>query len=216
MKTKLTVSCLLALWGTAGAAIRPDGTDDNSYIAYANLPIFDSVGFFSGSPFAGASTAIGSATVIDDGWWGLTAAHNIIGSSGQRYGAFQFGLGSSITAPPMNLSTVDQFWVHPGFTPGQTGKTMDVALLHFSSQITSVAPAIRARDVENRGMQIDIAGFGVPGTASTGPQAFDGNKRGGENIVESFGGDGRYYNIQPQYMMAAFDNPLYGGLLNRY
>ena len=54
---------------------------------------------------------------------------------------------------------------------------------------------------------MNMAGYGVPGTASTGLGTDDGLKRAGSNIAEHFGDDPPGVFAEDQYWLATFNSP---------
>lgn len=187
-------------------AIMLDNVPSSEYEAYAQDPMFQAVGVVCWD--LPDRTHHGTATVIGDGQWLLTAAHLFDGTDG--HGAdisnVKFALGASALNPTEEVG-IDYWVINPGYT-GANATGVDLALAHLTRPILDVTPAVLFNGTDERGTPMYMAGYGTPGTASGGLETWDGTKRGGENIAEGFGGDVPYVRVGSQYWTASFD-PMY-------
>jgi len=79
------------------------------------------------------------------------------------------------------------FELHPGFVINPQGfGPHDLAVLKLDRHITDVTPVELFSGTLTTGMELSMAGFGLPGINSTGYQALDGFKRAGSNVLEGF------------------------------
>jgi hypothetical protein len=180
-------------------AIMLDGVPSSEYEAYAKTSTFDSVGWLAGTSNTAGWTVAGSAVLIDP-YWVLTAGHVITGSDGSGYSNFAFSLSTSIYTEPPNYVFADAWFPHPDWVAGSRyGTGHDIGLIRLSQSIYDVAPAVLFAGEDQRNTLMHMAGYGDPGTYSTGLQPFDGLKRAGDNVTEGWGGEWPHIEIENQY-----------------
>ncbi len=195
------VICLLVFAGQAQAGLMRADVDPGLYEAYAQDPMFQSVGCLFVNESSG--WVAGSAVIISPEWL-LTAAHVVDGGGGS-ISEVRFYTGASIYAGYDSLTYGDAYYLHPGFAPGQNGVGVDLALVHLSTPITNLTPATLYSGVDERGTLMSMVGYGAPGNEVTGVGEFDGVKRAGTNVASDFGGDALYWaEIESQYWIAPF------------
>jgi secreted trypsin-like serine protease len=187
-----TAAWLLAAAGVvcvlpAQAAMMHDSVDTGLYETHAEtLPSVGWVAARNGSnPWHYVSG------VLIEPRWVLTAGHAAVGSDGSVFDEFQFGVGSNYLTAPGETAAVLAAYAHPDYDPAAPeGSTPDLALLYLSDPIQTVAPAARFVGVDAVGTEVHFAGYGRPGTPSTGVQPADGQTRGFVGTIDGFGDPG--------------------------
>lgn len=173
----LAALCGFSVKSRAGVIV--PGTEA-AHIAFAADPIFQSVGSVAG--WDGANwRLVGTGVLIDTDWVMLTG-HELTTFG---YTTYRFSLGNDLFQPNTGRSVADAYYV-----AGSGGNFFnpDLGLMHLSDPITSVAPAvIYDGDGLTVGTRVVMAGYGLPAYFPTGELAFDGKKRGGENIIDEIG-----------------------------
>jgi len=103
------------------------------------------------------------------------------------YEAFEFGLGPNAISNPGESLFADDIFINPGYVAPENGP--DMALLYFEDGFQSATPAelYGGSNAALDGTDASIAGYGAPGTVSTGEQAPDAQKRAGVNVVDGVG-----------------------------
>jgi len=173
---------LCGVVSSAQAGIIEVGTEQG-HIDYAADPIFQAAGWLAGYNADGGFFA-GSAVLIAPDWV-LTAGHVVDNPNLADYTSMKFSLSSSVYTQPPNYVAADAWYVL-GADTSLFGA--DIALVHLAESITSVTPAnLYTGSALPSGTHIDFAGYGVPGYYPTGYLAFDGIKRGGENLIDIVG-----------------------------
>lgn len=165
-----------------GIIIRDDRLD-SSYLALAADANYDPVGaWVNGSGYSGSGTLIAPD-------WVLTAAHNLITSSS---GTFTIN-GAAYASTEVIL--------HPSYQSANQFAGNDIGLVHLSTPVTGVTPAVLYNGSDELNRMAVFVGFGLKGTGSTGYQSLDNLKRACENVI-----DGNFGN--PSILLASdFDNP---------
>jgi len=173
---------------------------------YAGDPRFQSVGYLAGQVPAGGYEFAGSAVLISPEWV-LTAGHVITRSDNSGYSDMMFSIDADILGgdPPVYYGA-DAWFAYPGFQgTAPLGTNHDIGLVHLATPVTEVEPAVLFTGVDQRETLVHMAGYGYPGTASTGVGDFDGLKRAGDNVASGFGGDRpSWSSFESQYWLAPF------------
>lgn len=173
----LAALCGFSVKSRAGVIV--PGTEA-AHIAFAADPIFQSVGSVAG--WDGANwRLVGTGVLIDQDWVMLTG-HELTTFG---YTTYRFSLGNDLFQPNTGRSVADAYYV-----AGSGGNFFnpDLGLMHLSDPITSVTPAVIYHgDDLTVGTRVVFAGYGLPAYFPTGELAFDGKKRGGENLIENIG-----------------------------
>jgi hypothetical protein len=211
--TRLPGAALLSLApcvAQSGSTARGEVFSDEAALAqsqiYAQNGWFDCVGVY-GVQQGGTWHGYGSSVLIADGSWALITGHQ---AANQTYTANAFVLKNA-DGSLRSLTTIDAVYVNPGYAPGFYDSGDDITLLHLTSRVTEVTPAVLYGSDYVRGMGYSMAGFGQAGIAGQATMAYDGIKRAGNNMGNSFGGDIRLPGQGPQYIGADFDSPGSGG-----
>ncbi|MDQ3440442.1 MAG: trypsin-like serine protease [Planctomycetota bacterium] len=169
---------LASLASTAPAGTIRHDRDDADYRALAAQPQFASVGRVVG---------LASFILIAPDW-ALTAAHvvdlNLDGVADPTASNRTYTVGGQSRQG-------DQFIVPVGINGnrgwnGNINNGFDIALVHLTQPITSVAPASLYTSFQELGKTITSVGFGATGTGKTGAYLASGTKRAGTNVVDRF------------------------------
>lgn len=186
LKKSLVLALILGLLSanvSYGIVIHDNGVDQD-YIDYGSL--YPSTVLAEYVNESGGVWTRGSAVVIDDGHWVITAAHNYFDSSrNPLYFGAAVEVGEDLHSAVGDIYEADQWFCHPGYT--EPAYSADIALLYFEDLILGVTPAERYRGTLSIGDTISIAGYGRHGTPSTGYIERDYHRRGCENIIDYFG-----------------------------
>lgn len=168
--------CGFGAQGRAGVIVA--GTEQ-AHLNFAADPIFQSVGSVAGWD-GSAWRLVGSGVLVDEQWVMLTG-HQL----NNGFSTYRFSLGNDLFQPNTGRSVADAFYI-----AGTGGNLLapDFGLMHLTTPITSVTPAtVYHGDDLTLGLRVVFAGYGFPGYFPSGEQAFDGKKRGGENIINDIG-----------------------------
>ena len=163
-----------------GVTIRDD-EPDSDYLALGAQSDFSAVGTF-------AANLTGAGTLIAPDWV-LTAAHLIIGAGSGTFTLNDASYTSSqiITDPAWN---------------GNVYSGNDFALVHLSSPIAAIPPAMLYTGTSEFGQVGTFVGYGFTGTGLTGYNTALGNqKRAFQNMID---GD---FGLPLLVYAADFDNP---------
>ena len=179
-------------------AMMRDDVPSSVYEAYGQDAMFESVGWFGTYDSTGTLVTKASAVLIDPHWVLLTG-HQLYEHS---YSELRFGLGPNIFTDPGETRTVTTTVIYPDYTGGWGGSLNDIALGYLADPILDVTPANRFRGTDEAGTHVSIVGYGRPGTATAGLGDYDGENRGGENIVASIGHG--VYGFGTNYLIADF------------
>jgi hypothetical protein len=186
---------------------------DSDYIAHGAL--YPSVGWLTAMNSVGQLLPGASGVLLADSsgsaQWAVTAAHLIQYNLNQPgYSQMVFGLGSNMYNDPGPTSAVAEWIIHPDWNPDSGwGNSPDLALVRLSTPIEGVQGAVLYDGELNYGDPVSLVGYGRPGYNHTGQLEFDGQKRGGTNLVEGFGGDGNHLWFQPYFMFSRFHERFY-------
>jgi hypothetical protein len=163
------------------ATIRDD-VPDSDYVALGNTPAFDAVGTFVNSwGYTGCATLIAPD-------WILTAAHLLVAASS---GTFTID-GTAYTS--------DKLISNPGWDNNAFDGS-DFALVHLSSSVTAIPPAMLYTGTSIFGQVGTFVGYGFTGTGLTGWKTLDGQKRAFQNVIDGDMGN------PSSVLLADFDNP---------
>jgi hypothetical protein len=166
---------------TWSATIRDD-QPDSDYLSLGADPAYASVGSLL---INGAINGSGTLIAPD---WVLTAAHLLDAAS---FGTFTIN-GVSYTSTA--------YYRNPGWT-GSTYNGNDFGLVHLSSSVDAIPPAMLYTGSSEFGQIGTYVGYGYTGTGLTGWTTLDGRKRAFQNVI-----DGNFGN--PSLVLGSdFDNP---------
>jgi hypothetical protein len=171
-----------------------DDRSDSLYLDLGALPQYASVGQFIGN---GGGFAASGVLIAPN--WALTAAHVVVAASSLDFDLD--GPGGTFSA-----YTATSWIAHPNWN-GDLFNGYDIGLVEFSDDIaalTGITPAKRYRGRRELGQIGTSVGFGWTGTGLTGATIFDGQKRAGNNVIDTlWPTTGR-----PRILLSDFDNPL--------
>ena len=177
---------LVGLVSLASAGTRRDDRNDGAYLDLGSQ--FPSVGYIEGSTRSYDFTASG---VLIDSNWVLTAGHVVDEAT-----SLNFTLGQ--------VTYSGASWVpHPKWK-GDLLAGYDIGLVNLSTAVVNVTPVGRYTGSAELGAEATIVGYGMTGTGLTGATTFDGQKRGGENVIDALYGRG--WKNQ-RLFLCDFDNP---------
>ena len=185
---------LLAVAMVAAAALPVSAMTiraDRLQKAYLNLgaqPEYASVGKID--EMIGSFSSIGSGTLIAPDWV-LTAAHMADDAT-----AISFTIGG------LKYDAAEWF-VHPSWT-GNLLAGYDIGLVKLAAPAAGVVPAVRYEGAEEFGAVGTMVGYGLTGTGRTGAKTFDGQKRGGRNMIDFYAGAAAE---SARVLLVDFDNP---------
>jgi hypothetical protein len=167
---------------------------------YPTLAALDAGDEYALNPYSAANgwfRPLGTSDGTEHWWSGvlidpyhvLTAGHPM--TSGYTFTGLQFGLGSNIYTDPGETRTVVQTFLYPGYTGGWGGSLNDIAICRLDQGIFDVPIPVRetnpALDALLIGSTIEAFGYGTPASNEGGFLPFDGQERGGENLIRRIG-----------------------------
>ncbi len=193
MPLKYLFASLILFVSQASAIVVSSGTPDNylsaqTAVGFSNVP---SVGMCSGS-------------LLATGQHFLTAAHCVLGYSGNATVTFTNALGTNFSYSSSSMIA------HPSFIPGQYLAGNDLAIIRLSQQVdASINRLSLYTGGGEQNNEATLVGYGRTGMGATGsiPGTF-GTRREGQNVVDVVTGNLLYFD---------FDNgnaaqSVYGGL----
>jgi hypothetical protein len=163
-----------------GVVIRSDASDQQYVALGAEYP---SVGCFDGT--TSSSSFLASGTLIAPSWV-LTAAHVV-----DHAQSLEFTVGGV-------TYTADRSIANPNWT-GNLWSGYDIGLVHLSAPVTNVTPAAIYTGQGELNQTVTTVGYGKTGTGTTGAVLLDGQKRGGQNIVDRI--------VNDRLLVSDFDDP---------
>jgi len=171
---------------------------------FALEPLFQSVGLFTATGASTGNSFIAGSGVLIDPYWVLTAGH-VATTLPSGWESMEFNFAADVGANLDQFVAADLWMPFPGYDPSiGAGKGNDIGLVRLSSPIFDVAPAERFYGEDIEGTEMVMAGYGNPGVWPN-EGTFDGIRRAGENIGDSFGFDFGLSQWEEQYWVADFD-----------
>lgn len=155
----------------AKGCLRPDGTDDGTYVAAGATLQTNLLWFKVLVPGVGVGYRYGSAIYLNS-QYALTAAHGVTDLL-QYNPTYQVGTGPNYVSNAGVVVSATVL-VYPGFDPNNPGQTIDLAIVHFANPIPGPSVTITNTSADEVLMH---AGFGMYGTPSEGEFPKDGNSR---------------------------------------
>jgi secreted trypsin-like serine protease len=180
------VACTAAIVAPAQGITRRDDRADSLYLNLGASSAYASVGQVSFS--TPSANYLASGTLISPNWV-LTAAHVVDATT-------------SLTFTISGKNYAASNWVaNPGWNPNNLLNGYDLGLVHLSSSVSGIAPAVRYTGSQEVGQVGTLVGYGMTGTGKTGAKVYDGKKRGAQNMVDMT------YGTKSDLLLADFDNP---------
>jgi hypothetical protein len=180
----IIVGLALGVLPASSVIIRHD-TPDSEYVNLALYPEYAAVGTFVNS-------------------WGYTGSATLIAPDWVLTGAHLFTAASSGTFTLNGVNYVsDQLIAHPNWNSGNVFGGYDFGLVHLTTAVEGIAPAMLYTGSDEIGRVGTFVGYGLTGTGSTGYQVGTaGTGRAFQNEI-----DGNFGN--PVILLGSdFDNPL--------
>ena len=184
-----TAIALVGLYAAAFGGVTRHDRDGQLYLDMATQASYAPVGHIG---FAeGSNRYAGSGTLIASGWV-LTAGHVVANAT-----SLDFTIdGTTISGA--------SWLAHPKWNGNLLGG-YDIGLVKLSSEVAGVSPAAMYTGSGELGGAGVSVGYGMTGTGLTGATVYDGLKRAGENMIDTF------YRSHPRkaptIFLSDFDNP---------
>ena len=118
--------------------------------------------------------------------WVLTAAHVV-----DHAASLNFTVGGT-------TYSADRMVADPNWN-GNLWSGYDIGLVHLSSPVTNVTPATMYTGRGELNKAVTTVGFGKTGTGTTGAVLLDGQKRGGQNLVDRI--------VNDRLLLSDFEDP---------
>lgn len=174
MKNGFGISGLLALilttmllTSSAFAVTIRDDKPDNAYIALGNSPAYACVGsLVNGYVYTGSGVLISPD-------WVLTAAHLLLSA----------GSTTTFTIDGTTYNA-DQVIRNPNWDGAAVPATSDIGLVHLTTPVTSVTPALLYTGSSELNQVGTFVGYGFGGTGLTGADPSKIHKRGFNNVID--------------------------------
>lgn len=180
------VVCTVALIAPAQGITRRDDRADSLYLSLGASSAYASVGLVSFS--TPSADYLASGTLISPDWV-LTAAHVVDQTT-------------SLTFTLNGTNYAASNWIaNPGWDPDDLLNGYDLGLVHLSSPVSGVTPAVRYTGSKEKTAVGTMVGYGMTGTGITGASVYDGKKRGAQNTIDMI------YGPNSNLLLADFDNP---------
>ena len=180
------VACTVALIAPAQGITRRDDRADSLYLSLGASSAYASVGLVAFS--TPTANYLASGTLISPDWV-LTAAHVVDQTT-------------SLTFTINGTDYAASNWIaHPGWDPNDLLNGYDLGLVHLSSSVSGVTPAVRYTGSKEKTAVGTMVGYGMTGTGKTGAKVYDGNKRGAQNTIDMI------YGPNSNLLLLDFDNP---------
>ena len=164
----LGVLILLSIPAAVLAGTIRDDRSDSQYLALGAANDYLSVGRFQGSTGSSGFSASGTLIASD---WVLTAGHVVDSAKSLTF---------TIGGKPYTASN----WIANPQWNGNLMAGYDIALVHLSTPVSGVTPAVRYTGTSEVGRVGTAVGYGMTGTGKTGSTVFDGQKRAEQNMVD--------------------------------
>lgn len=225
------LACLVLVTAPVSAGtIRHDLTH-TPYLALGDQPEYRStgavyvgydLGIIFGERYAASQVMASGVLIAPD--WVLTAGHVVDGLySGMADGLTDFGfvpgeqdptVGSPYLTPPgspYHEIDFDRTVSHP-LWDGDLTKGYDIALIHLSTPVTGITPAVRYTGTAEVGKVGTYVGYGMRGTGLTGMLLSDELRRAGNNMLDLAGGNnptgtGGFDWASDRIVFSDFDDP---------
>ena len=170
---------------------------------FALDPVFDPVGLLVGTNSVGANFVAGTGVLIDP-YWVLTAGHVNFASFANPWDEMRFFPSPDVLNNQDYVFHADAWFAYPGHDRTvPAGKGNDIGLVRLVDPIFDIAPAIRFYGEDVEGTEMIMAGYGNPGVWPNEGD-FDGIRRAGQNIGDSFGFSLGANSAEEQFWVARF------------
>lgn len=177
-----------------------DDVAESVFVNMATESQYQAVGRLNITRTGGAF--IGSGILIAPDYV-LTAAHCADGASTSAGGditALSFTTSSGATVSAVSWTP------HPSWT-GALAEGWDIGIVRLSSSVAGITPATLYTGSAEVGQLSTMVGYGSAGTGMTGNVLSAGDRRAGQNIIDSLGGSGALAGWSDRIFFSDFDKP---------